>query len=1073
VSETILVFIAANGERMTKIITQTPDGAWAKEQAQQAMWFRVAENHYEGLEGFQEVLEQLLPHPTAFIVRGGLCRPIEEGEAITRRHSENYLDDDKALLVEAERCLVPVDLDDVPLGEDYNEDDIGGMIEKAIESYLPEMFHDADVVWELSSGALLKGDGTLNCHLFFMSDRPVGTVWLREFMKTFAPDTDDSIYKFGQPLYTAAPIVTNGDDPVPTRLGIIRKSEECVTLPDMTVDAIEEHAVSNGVGLLSHAKGFEAKLALMGHGEGLSGFHAVTRDAPAAYVSGLLPDEVDVDAVVDRMYDVVQAAPKNRDAPYYRIYSDKNYLKNQVTSAMKKFCRKPCKPFHHAAEQEVESVRHELVEGLRTALLGQVGSIEPPLVTLLQVGTGIGKTHAALSLLPELKAEADRMYKDLSNQIKEAVDEDSRDDLKDLRRLAGRMRRMVYAVPTHSLAEEVVRRVEGVSAVVWRGRTQLDPDSYDDALMCLRARLIDEMVDHGIAVSSMCESKVNGKDPIYCPHYGDCGYQAQVAPARKADVVVVPHASLVHEMPPINSRGVLIVDETFWATTLSGPLEVKVSLLREWGKTDSVWQEIYDGVVDAPDGAVSMANMPGAVGLEWLLQRLAKPERPPFKPDWAGKKIRAAVKAFGVGNDWRRKHRLVINLRRSRAKGHDVCVRVRKHGDLLKLTWRSPIRRGWSGQTTLLMDASLDPELAQIALEGSHIDFDVNLRPKLFAQSPHVTTMQVVDQPFGIRRFIDEDDNPLEAVDEVLAFIRLVSLSGKTLVIGQQKVELELLARGVPDQVEVTHLNAIRGIDKWKDARNVIVIGRTAATPMDIESMAEHFTGEPVSTSLCDDRKFNWFMQRDKGIRMGDGSGYAVQADYHPDPICERIRNQIAEEEVDQALERGRGVNRTADNPINYFLLTNTVTRQVVQHPVKWEDIRPGKFERMMGGGLVFFNQADMVAAYPEMWKNTDAVKCWKKGQKGRKGVIPYYITYLIGNHPFHEKTDCADVTEPGLAEMGFIQGKYQRSKPHAKRCRFWFHPDLCQKPEKRLIEILGPLRLFDLVVAEKLAVAA
>jgi hypothetical protein len=1099
-NETVLVFTSAYGECMTKTITQTPDGGWAKENAQPATMFSVTEAEFSDHEGLLDILKVLLPHPTAFIVRGGLERPIAEGEQITKRHSENYPGDDRAVLIEAHRRWVPIDFDDVPMGDDYSLTHVDDMIDKAIKRYLPELFHDVTVVWELSAGAGTKSDGTLNCHLFFLTNWPMGTIWLREFMKAFAPAADTSIYKFGQPLYTAAPIIINGPDPVPTRLGIVRKSDDMVVMPVVTFEEIEKYAVSKGVGLLSHATGFEAKLALMGHGDdALCGFHAPIREAAASYVSGKMASEIDIPALIERIKVAVAVAPKeeHRGASYYKIYSDEKYLENQITSGMAKFCRKPIKPFYPEGEPDLEKVRETLLRDVETALIDGVAAAaalyhpgekfmdtRKAKVTMMQVGTGLGKTRSALLAIVKLTDEVKRVRAELTAQIKPLADKRKAEGrelsdildieeyaLRETRVAVTRMARVVYAVPTHKLGEEVVGRVWGITAALWRGRGADDPEwngkELEAAKMCWRSSMLELLIESGIAASSMCRLK-----ETYCPHFNDCGYQRQISRCRHADVVVVPHASLAHTMPAINTRDTLIIDESFWPGTLAGPIDIKLSRLRQWAKSDTSWQDIYATVVDAPDGNVDMTalEMP-LTDLEQLRKGLDRSGHPPFQPDWSRSQIQRAVENAGVGNEWRRQHQLLNNLIHAKNMNHDVAVWVRKQGDTLKLTWRSPIRKGWRGRTTLLIDASLDPEIAKISFPAATHDF--NIQPALFAAAPHVTALQVIDQPFGIRKFFDADGQPLQTIGEMLAFIRLVSLSGTTLVIAQQKLEAELEQRGLPDNVTLSHFNAIRGIDKWKDVRNAVVIGRTAPTPMEIEDLTEHLTGAPLTSSLCPDRsKFRWYMDREKGVRLSDGTGYAVKSDWHPDAMAERLRHQVADEEVEQSIERPRGVNRTAENPVKYYIMTNTVTRQVVQHPVLWETIRPGKFEQMMGAGLVLFNSADMAAVYPDLWENPIAVRNWRNRTKGHEVCHSLLGDHLIGNDTLPGKPP-TNAPMISLVHFGYVEGHYQRSKPHAKRCRFWYHPNLCPEPKQRLIEILGPLRLFDLAAAKEPDVAA
>ena len=60
-----------------------------------------------------------------------------------------------------------------------------------------------------------------------------------------------------------------------------------------------------------------------------------------------------------------------------------------------------------------------------------------------------------------------------------------------------------------------------------------------------------------------------------------------------------------------------------------------------------------------------------------------------------------------------------------------------------------------------------------------------------------------------------------------------------------------------------------------------------------------------------------------RGIRMRDGTGRRVEGNQHPDPRAEAVRWAICEAELIQAIGRGRGVNRTADNPLQIDILTN------------------------------------------------------------------------------------------------------------------------------------------------------
>ena len=571
-----------------KTITQIENGDWAKVSAKKATTYSVIEAGFGDLEGLLGLLEVLLAQPTSFVVRGGLERQVEPGEHITRRHSENYPEDNRAVLIEAERCWVPVDFDGVPMGDDYDLVDVDSMIKGAIKRYLPEPFHNADVVWALSAGAGTKTDGTLNCHLFFMSDRPVGTIWLREYMKAFAPDADTAIYKFGQPIYTAAPIVINGDDPVLTRLGIIQKSADHITLPDVTFDEIEEHAVREGIGLLSHAKGFEAKLALMGHGDGLCGYHAPIREAAASYVSGKLESEIDIPALIERIKEAVTAAPKDRAPIYYKIYSRVSYLKQQIKSAMTKFCRKPVKEveaFYPLTEGSISSAELEVEEFLerfsadvaeywreRQATEAENERREaekdyPLLLSdpvperLLLTSTGTGKSRAARGIIPELLQETPG-------------------------------KTVGIAVPMHMLAaeyrDELLRPLEDAGFTVgdFRGRGaddlsaptgESDPKKAYEKMCPLHKEASELAAAGGNIDTQMCaKGRMGTKTRKECQHYQTCGYQRQKD--KSNDVTLFAHQLLTGQKPKVlGDLAAVIIDEDPLGTFLAGVGPTSVS----------------------------------------------------------------------------------------------------------------------------------------------------------------------------------------------------------------------------------------------------------------------------------------------------------------------------------------------------------------------------------------------------------------------------------------------------------------------------------------------------------------
>jgi putative DNA primase/helicase len=172
------------------------------------------------------------------------------------------------------------------------------------------------------------------------------------------------------------------------------------------------------------------------------------------------------------------------------------------------------------------------------------------------------------------------------------------------------------------------------------------------------------------------------------------------------------------------------------------------------------------------------------------------------------------------------------------------------------------------------------------------------------------------------------------------------------LVVCQEGLELQLKAgRGLPPNVEITHFNAVSGLDRWKGVRGLIVIGRTMPAPADAEMIAETLAFRPVRRVGTED---GWYPKRTVGIRRrGSAHGTAVEAVYHPDPLVEAVRWQICEGQLLQVIGRGRAVNRTAADPLQIDLLTNVPLPIEVDEALSWDEAQPQPLALMAARGVL------------------------------------------------------------------------------------------------------------------------
>ena len=156
-----------------------------------------------------------------------------------------------------------------------------------------------------------------------------------------------------------------------------------------------------------------------------------------------------------------------------------------------------------------------------------------------------------------------------------------------------------------------------------------------------------------------------------------------------------------------------------------------------------------------------------------------------------------------------------------------------------------------------------------------------------------------------------EGNRNLQAIRRAILHRHLEVERKPTLVIAQKSVAEWLKASGLPPGMSVEHFNNISGLDGYRDVRLLIAIGRTLPNVIEVEAYAGALTGlEPIKTEPPA-KGPRWFDKTVRGIRLKDGTGYAVEADVHPDPTAEAVRWQICEGELVQAIGRARGVNRT------------------------------------------------------------------------------------------------------------------------------------------------------------------
>jgi len=216
-------------------------------------------------------------------------------------------------------------------------------------------------------------------------------------------------------------------------------------------------------------------------------------------------------------------------------------------------------------------------------------------------------------------------------------------------------------------------------------------------------------------------------------------------------------------------------------------------------------------------------------------------------------------------------------------------------------------------------------------------------------------------------------------------YVRLVSLAyGQEEILVVTNKDIEPVFWGLSN-ISTAHFNAVAGIDAWKDVRALIVIGRPLPRDSDVATLAGVHLGAEAAGQ---------YHATASGLWMRDGGSRTVRVLRHEEPKAEVIRAAICDDELIQVIGRGRGVNRTAQNPLDVHILADVALPLVHDRIVPWDSIQPGIFERMLLEGEAVDSASDAFALYPEMFSSLEqARKTFQR--KLFKGQIPY--VYIKG----------------------------------------------------------------------------
>lgn len=657
-------------------------------------------------------------------------------------------------------------------------------------------------------------------------------------------------------------------------------------------------------------------------------------------------------------------------------------------------------------------------------------------------------------------------------------------------RAAGDMRSAAFVIPTHALGDELASifavhaRGRGLTAAVYRGMEAVDPDSPSDT-MCRNLEAVQDAKDAVLDVfRTTCQRKLKNGQKATCPFFAECGYQRQRN--STADLWIVPHDLLFIEKPAaIGKLAFLVVDESVFASGLEGvhgkptmlsldaighmdPLPTDASLNRreDRDRLDYLRNRLLDVLRPLPDGPLSaeaieasdlsLDNAKEAHRLEW-----ARRVEPEMHPGMSKATRREAVRQAAVNatiprfaSAWEAVTALLEDGGPQRSGWASLAMHKTDDGPMrvLHLKGRRKVRKGWIAPT-LLIDATMNVDLVRPFWP------DVRLTAELLADAPHQRIRQVVDRSYGKSAIepmaegephysADQASRRHRGLRAVHAIVNREARSyggAPVLVVAQKAVREALPAFGsMAPCIDLAHHNAVAGRDQWRNVRALVVVGRTQPAPASVERLAEALTGGAV------EHVEGWYARGDGVRHTAATEAVTIEADRHPDPVCEAIRWQVCEGQLVQIIGRVRGVNRTEADPVDVLVLTDAPLPLPVAATLQAADLAPSPDDLMLAaGGMVLENAADVAAAYPSLWTTREAAKKALQRQRAERaagaevGDIPVYKTLYTGMSP----------TSPGL-----VRSAYQVAGAGKSPSVAWCDPALVPDPAAWLAGHVGML---------------
>jgi hypothetical protein len=188
--------------------------------------------------------------------------------------------------------------------------------------------------------------------------------------------------------------------------------------------------------------------------------------------------------------------------------------------------------------------------------------------------------------------------------------------------------------------------------------------------------------------------------------------------------------------------------------------------------------------------------------------------------------------------------------------------------------------------------------------------------------------------------------------------------SADVLVVAQKAVVEQLRALGLPPNVDCAHFGALRGLNRFRDVKRAIVVGRPALSNDALEMLTEALHMHDANVREVA-RSPVW--ATGKGVLETRSGPVEITTEQHPDAYCAALARTITQAEVVQAVARIRPYDRGPRNPCEIHVFGQHPTGLTVDTVACWSDADVPWWRVAMANGALFERPETNQAVYSDL----------------------------------------------------------------------------------------------------------